>query len=217
MAFKDRFEKIVSYFDTDEASEMEEDVVEPTASEPIFAQEQGVPRPSHPVREEAVRRPQPRPDQQSSVARDSRVLPSYDERPVAPTPRPNRPSTPQPVAPQATIPNRPQPAQQTVSTSQGQMKIALKYPRRYEDAPAIVDLLINNECVLIDFEHMLDAQARRCLDFLDGASKVLYGSLQKVGTTMYLLAPANVVVDIEELMGTRPSSEASYNYDMQRR
>ena len=34
---------------------------------------------------------------------------------------------------------------------------------------------------LIDFQYMLEAQARRCLDFIDGASKVLTGNLQKVG------------------------------------
>ena len=66
-----------------------------------------------------------------------------------------------------------------VRANQATTTIALKFPRKYEDAQEIVDLLIVNECVLIDFQYMLDAQARRCLDFIDGASKVLYGSLQK--------------------------------------
>ncbi len=41
-------------------------------------------------------------------------------------------------------------------------------PKKYEDAQEIVELLIENECVLIDFQYMLEAQARRCLDFIDG-------------------------------------------------
>ena len=57
--------------------------------------------------------------------------------------------------------------------------IAIKYPKKYEDAQEIVELLIENECVLIDFQYMLEAQARRCLDFIDGASKVLTGKLAK--------------------------------------
>lgn len=213
MAFKDRFGKIVSYFDTDDVNEVEEleSSVEPTP--PVSAE----PR-TRPV-QQAGQLPPLRPDMgtrpQASPVRERQPLSSGTDR-----------SEPSRVQPSSALhpdysqgrPSRPQAPTQTVSTSQGEMKIALKYPRRYEDAPAIVDLLLNNECVLIDFEHMLDAQARRCLDFLDGASKVLYGSLQKVGTTMYLLAPANVVVDIEELVGSRPQQhDASYNYDMPRR
>lgn len=57
--------------------------------------------------------------------------------------------------------------------------IAIKYPKKYEDAQEIVELLIENECVLIDFQYMLEAQARRCLDFIDGASKVTYRQLAK--------------------------------------
>lgn len=99
-------------------------------------------------------------------------------------------------------------------------KIAIKYPRQYEDAPEIVNLLIENESVLIDFQYMLDAPARRCLDFLSGASTVLFGNLQKVSSSMYLLTPANVVVDIEDLglseVGHRGES-SSFDYDMKRR
>lgn len=237
MAFKDKFEKFVSYFDTDDVSEVEGGLLPPAEAavqQPApktpptqpnqatqGAQASQSPRPSQLSRQERGARLESIPGGQAAASRQRQPL-SQMENQQATT------ATRQVASQQATsqyrgLPNRPQVqvTEQTVSTSQGQMKIALKYPRRYEDAPAIVDLLINNECVLIDFEHMLDAQARRCLDFLDGASRVLYGSLQKVGTTMYLLAPANVVVDIEELIGTGAASqsyrETSYNYDMQRR
>ncbi|MFC5631146.1 MULTISPECIES: cell division protein SepF [Streptococcus] len=99
-------------------------------------------------------------------------------------------------------------------------KIAIKYPRQYEDAPEIVNLLIENESVLIDFQYMLDAPARRCLDFLSGASSVLFGNLQKVSSSMYLLTPANVVVDIEDLgLSERGqhNEASSFDYDMKRR
>ena len=52
--------------------------------------------------------------------------------------------------------------------------------RNIEDAQEIVELLIENECVLIDFQYMLEAQARRCLDFIDGASKYLPGIFKKL-------------------------------------
>lgn len=97
-------------------------------------------------------------------------------------------------------------------------RIAIKYPRQYEDASEIVSLLIENESVLIDFQYMLDAPARRCLDYLSGASSVLAGNLQKVGSSMYLLTPSHVIVDIEEL-GLDPSKRenSSFDYDMKRR
>lgn len=64
---------------------------------------------------------------------------------------------------------------------------------------------------------MLEAQARRCLDFIDGASKVLAGNLQKVGASMYLLTPINVIVDAEEMTLAANGQDVSFNYDMKRR
>ena len=177
MALKDRFEKIVSYFDTDDANEVEET----QASEP---QVQG-PRP--------VRQPQ-----QSSQTQRPQVVSQ------------NRASQENNVRPS-------RPADVSIPTSSAGTTIALKFPRKYEDAQEIVDLLIKHECVLIDFQYMLEAQARRCLDFIDGASRVLYGSLQKVGSSMYLLTPKDVVVDMEEMNLSNANQEVSFDYDMKRR
>lgn len=77
--------------------------------------------------------------------------------------------------------------------------IDVRYPRRYEDATDIVDLLAGNESILIDFQYMTEVQARRCLDYLDGARHVLAGELRKVANTMYLLTPVGVVVNIEDI------------------
>lgn len=95
-----------------------------------------------------------------------------------------------------------------------QTTIALKFPKKYEDAREIVDLLLNNECVLIDFQYMLDAQARRCIDFIDGASKVLDGKLRKIGGSMFLLTPPNIIVDIEELSSVNANQDFGFDFDM---
>ncbi|MBZ5796268.1 cell division protein SepF, partial [Burkholderia contaminans] len=42
--------------------------------------------------------------------------------------------------------------------------IDVRYPRKYEDATEIVDLLAGNESILIDLQYMTEVQARRCLD-----------------------------------------------------
>ncbi len=97
--------------------------------------------------------------------------------------------------------------------------IDIKFPKKYEDAPEIVELLLGNASVLIDFQYMSETQARRCLDYLDGARSVLAGSLKKVSNTMWLLTPVNVTVNIEELRApksTASDEDGQYDFDMRR-
>ena len=94
--------------------------------------------------------------------------------------------------------------------------IDVRYPRRYEDATNIVDLLAGNESILIDFQYMTEVQARRCLDYLDGARHVLAGELRKVAHTMYLLTPVGVVVNIEDIRLPEETQSEEYDFDMKR-
>lgn len=94
--------------------------------------------------------------------------------------------------------------------------IDVRYPRRYEDATDIVDLLAGNESILIDFQYMTEVQARRCLDYLDGARHVLAGELRKVANTMYLLTPVGVVVNIEDIRLPDGSHGEEFDFDMKR-
>ncbi len=43
----------------------------------------------------------------------------------------------------------------------------------------MVNLLLDNASILIDFQYMSEQQARRCLDYLDGARSVLSGNLKR--------------------------------------
>ena len=95
--------------------------------------------------------------------------------------------------------------------------IDVRYPRRYEDATAIVDLLAGNESILIDFQYMTEVQARRCLDYLDGARHVLAGELRKVANTMYLLTPVGVVVNIEDVRLPEGTHSEEFDFDMKRK
>ena len=94
--------------------------------------------------------------------------------------------------------------------------IDVRYPRKYEDATEIVDLLAGNESILIDFQYMTEVQARRCLDYLDGARHVLAGNLKKVASTMYLLTPVNVVVNIEDIKLPDDYQSAEFGFDIKR-
>lgn len=201
MALKDRFDKIISYFDTDDVSENEVHEVQERTSvqrDSRAATAKEASQRSHmtnSAEEEII----------GSRPRTSTYNPNRQERQ-----RVQRDNAYQQATPR--IQNK-----DSVRQQREQVTIALKYPRKYEDAQEIVDLLIVNECVLIDFQYMLDAQARRCLDYIDGASRVLYGSLQKVGSSMFLLTPANVMVDIEEMNIPKTGQETSFDFDMKRR
>ncbi|HFI0668129.1 TPA: cell division protein SepF [Streptococcus suis] len=105
-------------------------------------------------------------------------------------------------------------------SEQGNQKstIDIKFPKRYEDAPEMVNLLLDNASILIDFQYMSEQQARRCLDYLDGARSVLSGNLKKVSNTMWLLTPVNVTVHIEELRNTNvgANQDSQFDFDMKR-
>ncbi|HEL1761819.1 TPA: cell division protein SepF [Streptococcus suis] len=97
--------------------------------------------------------------------------------------------------------------------------IDIKFPKRYEDAPEMVNLLLDNASILIDFQYMSEQQARRCLDYLDGARSVLSGNLKKVSNTMWLLTPVNVTVNIEELRNVGTSTgvaDSNFDFDIKR-
>ena len=100
--------------------------------------------------------------------------------------------------------------------STDKVTIDVRYPRKYEDATDIVDLLAGNESILIDFQYMTEIQARRCLDYLDGARYVLAGNLRRVASTMYLLTPINVVVNIEDIRLPNDVEVTEFDYDMKR-
>lgn len=101
--------------------------------------------------------------------------------------------------------------------SDDKVTINVRYPRKYEETTEIVDLLIVNESILIDFQYMTEVQARRCLDYLDGACYVLAGNIKKVASTMYLLTPINVVVNVEDLKLPEDLQSGEFDFDMKRR
>ncbi|MFU2163725.1 cell division protein SepF [Streptococcus pluranimalium] len=198
MALKDTFEKVISYFDTDEVTDVEE--LEDSLPQQDIRQSSDYSKP--PVSERTSRAAS-----RSATSHQPKATSSLqEERRLREEKKPYR-------------------KEQMRNSSQHQMNpplsnqptIALKYPRKYEDATEIVDLLAGNECVLIDFQYMLEAQARRCLDFVDGASRVLSGNLRKVGSSMYLLTPQFVVVDIEEMTIPNAGQDINFDYDMKRR
>ncbi|MDU5560942.1 MAG: cell division protein SepF [Streptococcus parasanguinis] len=209
MSLKDKFNNFIDYF-TEDGEEVEVREAKAAGAE------------TQPV-------PQPQPTPQVTSPR-----PQISQRePVKPKPKPT------PVAP-VTTPVSTAAVKESVSTTKNtsenitrlherqrelaanrantdeKITIDVRYPRKYEEATEIVDLLLSNESILIDFQYMTEVQARRCLDYLDGARYVLAGNLRRVASTMYLLTPINVVVNIEDIRLPNDVEVTEFDYDMKR-
>ena len=207
MAFKDFFEKTANYFSTDDIDEYEEQYEEyeeepAQATQPVAQTQEPAVKSLREVRGQQDMANTNRPNQQETYTHSTRVQAHQ-----------GRSAYNEPVVSGNLAARR----QVQVTKETGRATIALKYPKKYTDAEEIVDLLMINECVLIDFQYMMDAQARRCLDFIDGASKVLAGNLKKVGASMYLLTPVDVVVDIEEMSKVTANQSHDFDFDLKSR
>ncbi len=129
MAIKDAIDKIVSYFDTDEVTDYEDVAKEEAKERPVKVQKTGH---TPPRQQRKPERPQatvpPRRQHINSDVQETQVLRSL------------------PLS-------RSQANQGSQQMNITKTTIAIKYPKKYEDAQEIVELLIENECVLIDFQY----------------------------------------------------------------
>lgn len=75
-------------------------------------------------------------------------------------------------------------------------------PATYEDGREIADALLDKKVVVLNLEGLDYEIAQRVIDFASGACYSINGTLQKVSTYIFVVAPANVDVagDIPEFL-----------------
>lgn len=94
------------------------------------------------------------------------------------------------------------PQNKVVSMHQSsQFKVVVMQPAKFEDAQDICDHLKSKKPVVINLEDVERDEAQRIIDFLSGSVFALDGNIQKVSTTIFLVAPSNV-----DLMGDAKES-----------
>ena len=76
--------------------------------------------------------------------------------------------------------------------AQRQLKVVVSEPRVFEDVQGITDNLKNRRPVIVNLEKADQELARRVVDFISGATYALNGSLQKVGSGIFLIVPSNM-------------------------
>ena len=186
MSFKDKFDKFIEYF-TEDGEKSDLPVQPLDEPDSVLKQAEVEPVPAASAKENARTRPASSQVQQKPTTENITRLHARQQ----------------------------ELAQHRVKSSE-KVTIDVRYPKKYEEATEVVDLLVANESILIDFQYMTEVQARRCLDYLDGARYVLAGNLRKVASTMYLLTPINVVVNVEDIRLPNDVDLSEYDFDMKR-
>ena len=77
----------------------------------------------------------------------------------------------------------------------------------FEDAKVAADGFKNGEQQIVNLERATPQMAERIIDFLNGVCYAMDGTVERVGDKVYLFAPANVAVEVDE--GSTPSAAAT--------
>lgn len=78
--------------------------------------------------------------------------------------------------------------------TQKNIRLILIEPRVFEETQEIADNLKSHRPVVVNLHRVRRDQATRIVDFLSGTVYALGGSIQRVGTHIFICTPANVDV-----------------------
>ena len=70
-------------------------------------------------------------------------------------------------------------------------QIALYEPRLYADVRQIATQLLKGQAVIVNFTQMDDKNAKRVVDFLNGATFAIDGGIKRIGKEIFLCTPKN--------------------------
>ena len=68
----------------------------------------------------------------------------------------------------------------------------------FDDARRAADGLKDGQQQIVNLEQTSNDMTERIIDFLNGATYAIDGSVEKIGEQVYLFTPASVVIDIED-------------------
>ncbi|MFZ5649773.1 MAG: cell division protein SepF [Bacillota bacterium] len=81
--------------------------------------------------------------------------------------------------------------------AQRQQKVVVSEPRVFEDVQGLAENLKSRRPVIINLEKADPDLAKRVVDFVSGATYALNGTLQKVGSGIFLAVPSNMDISSE--------------------
>ncbi|MBW1605416.1 cell division protein SepF [Lactobacillus sp. Sy-1] len=80
-------------------------------------------------------------------------------------------------------------------------KISIFEPRIYSDAKKIASSLIDNNAAIVNFAHTDSNAITRIIDFLSGAVFTLDGSVERIGSRVFLFTPHKFEIGGDEKKG----------------
>ena len=81
------------------------------------------------------------------------------------------------------------------SNIQQSVKMVVIQPSTFEQSVEICDMLRERKSIIINLEYVNKDVARRVIDVISGAVRVLDGQMQKISNSIFLIAPFNYDID----------------------
>ncbi|MBV9402483.1 MAG: cell division protein SepF [Candidatus Eremiobacteraeota bacterium] len=77
----------------------------------------------------------------------------------------------------------------------GGTEVSVYAPRSFSDVAEIADALRGRQVVIVNLQNADRSLLQRVVDFISGAAYTLDGKIQKLAEAIYLVVPANVVIN----------------------
>lgn len=130
-------------------------------------------------------------DPEEDIYEDEEIRDPQQTAEKARAPRVHQPAAPAAAAVQAT------PARSNIiglPASQASEVVVIE-PRSFDEALAILDNLRARKAVILNLMGLDAAQSQRLVDFVSGACHALDGHQEKIGESIFLFTPSNVVIN----------------------
>ena len=96
--------------------------------------------------------------------------------------------------------------------SQKQMRVVVMEPTKFDEVQGIADNLKNRRSVIVNLETADKELSRRIIDFISGTTYALNGTVEKVGSDIFLFVPSNVDVTSELRTQEKDQGKGIFNW-----
>lgn len=104
------------------------------------------------------------------------------------------------------------------NNSSAEYEIAIHEPKVYEDSLNISTQIRSGSPVIINLKHLDPTEGTRLIDFVCGTAYAIDGHMLKIGESIFLFTPSNIVIsDVEERAGIEESITGQGNTLFSRR
>lgn len=82
-----------------------------------------------------------------------------------------------------------------------EVRVVIRRPHSFAESESLAALVKEGQAVVVNLEGVPVGIAQRLVDYLSGATYAIDGNMEKVGTSIFLFAPAGVNIHVRDLFG----------------